>query len=951
MRQTSPDTPAPSVLQRRHSEQLGAILPEMHPNEDIPEEEDPMILSDDAGHVYPPPARIAARFYRQTNTRRKSSAASSRRNSMSSTHSHQSNRSLRAGYQSNYVAQHLRRASIIESRKARLADRAIHAEQVRLRAALAKAAPRSSNCEERALAAQQAREKYLAQVASACAGEVKRAKKIAEDMKERKAAEERRLKQEMEEKLADAERRRFEYKKNTKRLRTASIPAPVDEKVFDEEVVPLDDSTAARRLQGAWRARRRRRLVEDFSSGLGISIDNIGNMAFDDVTALLAEEKVLATTSSILELFQLQSVDASATPDRTTVRTFLSAYLILGHPTTVFSKNGAQEEDLMVKARDLLAHNTFVTAFSAWRGQDSSALVETMVASFVELDGIWQTVKDDNDGGVANDYKEGIRNSQVNLLRKIRKLAGPDRADMLIKKAIKESRRIKRRRRPATEVTPRAADSPSSSASPGLSESADPDITAATQLQVSQPAVENGDSESMELTKLFSAVPNNRILVHELAIDKDYRIEVSPHSDTKDSINRAVCDGMRKGVEQGTGAPWTVAMAQNIRSKLLKLVQEGNSMHRHISEVIDLDMISMQCAHGAFSYNDFFASMANILPKLCAPFRDGQVRALAEDLRKGSDEVGNMIDLLFRLLHVIDLLSLDYSNYLLMNVAPTLLREASAYEQRQFAQDLEKGVITLQRTKHWWRNASVNVLTEAERRDPESVNRPADRPTSERIYARGLVDLAVATTPLQESDLPETLHLDKSRIVRIRGDALRITTIGAILLTAKNLLKREMRSQWKTEAARIWDILLKDGYASTAESTVSMPDRILSVITQAMPPTTRAQLANTITRFLAQAETGRLADPVMKVLFQRLKSHVFLRVSASSSGERVRAASNASESLATSGLSEFIVQVGGIVDTLGRISEVDGKAHGMWYEQVASEVNGREGEELPALVS
>ncbi|TKA64674.1 hypothetical protein B0A49_05249 [Cryomyces minteri] len=265
-----------------------------------------------------------------------------------------------------------------------------------------------------------------------------------------------------------------------------------------------------------------------------------------------------------------------------------------------------------------------------------------------------------------------------------------------------------------------------------------------------------------------------------------------------------------------------------------------------------------------------------------------------------------------------------------MNVAPTLLREASAYEQRQFAQDLEKGVITLQRTKHWWRNASVNVLTEAERRDPESVNRPADRPTSERIYARGLVDLAVATTPLQETDLPETLHLDKSRIVRIRGDALRITTI---------------------EAARIWDILLKDGYASTAESTVSMPDRILSVITQAMPPTTRAQLANTITRFLVQAETGRLADPVMKVLFQRLKSHVFLRVSASSSGERVRAASNASESLATSGLSEFIVQVGGIVDTLGRISEVDGKAHGMWYEQVASEVNGREGEELPALVS
>ena len=81
------------------------------------------------------------------------------------------------------MAQHLRRTSILESRKARLADRAAHAEQVRLRAALAKKTPRSSNSEERALAAQQARERHLAQVAAVCAEEVRRAKKVAEDMK------------------------------------------------------------------------------------------------------------------------------------------------------------------------------------------------------------------------------------------------------------------------------------------------------------------------------------------------------------------------------------------------------------------------------------------------------------------------------------------------------------------------------------------------------------------------------------------------------------------------------------------------------------------------------------------------------------------------------------------------------------------------------------------------
>ena len=108
---------------------------------------------------------------------------------MSSRHSHQSVLSAHAGPQSNHVAQHLRRMSIIESRKARLADRAAHAEKVRLRAALAKAAPRGTSREDRALAAQAAREKLLAEITARCEEEVRRAKRVAEENKEKKAAE------------------------------------------------------------------------------------------------------------------------------------------------------------------------------------------------------------------------------------------------------------------------------------------------------------------------------------------------------------------------------------------------------------------------------------------------------------------------------------------------------------------------------------------------------------------------------------------------------------------------------------------------------------------------------------------------------------------------------------------------------------------------------------------
>ncbi|KAJ4294447.1 hypothetical protein N0V90_008138 [Kalmusia sp. IMI 367209] len=946
---------------------------QLPPNDDIPEEAE-MMLSDGAESSQPfsPPPRIAARFYRYSNNRRKSSAASSRRNSISSTHSHTSNRSFRNNCQSHHVAQHLRRASILETRKARLADRAAHAEQVRLRAALAKATSRNNNSEERALAAKQARERHLAQVAAACAEEVRRAKKVAEDMKERKAAEERRYRQEMEDKLAEAEKRRLEYKRNTRRPRTASSPPADAKKIIRRPEVSAED--AAKRIQAAWRARARKTAVDAWLA-FGLSIDKVHDNSFEEVTALLNEEKVLEATEQIMALFGLLSGEDAASR-RTTVRTFLAAYLILGHPTHVLSRDGDQEQDLIQKAKDLiisfeaalsklttfnyytpsptrletvaLAHGTFMTAFNLWKARDSSTLIETMVASFVNLDAIWQSVKDETVEVVAEEYKIGIRDNQAILLSKIKRLAGPDRALQLIRKAIRESRRARPKRGPSGEVArPRVA-----SPTPGSSIAEDQvasQAAAASQLAASSTTQASAGHQANSLSKLFTSIPTNRVLVHELSIDKEYRIDASPTADLRDALNRELCDAMRQGFENGEGAMWTAAMAENIRAKLLRLLKSGNSMYTLISDTLDAELISRQCSQGMFSYEKFFRFIANILPKLCAPFRDAEVKLLVDELQE-EGTLPEMIEKLFKLLHTIDLLSLDYSNFLLMSAAPTLIKEAPVYEQRMFDEDLEKGNITLKRTRRWWRSAAVNMHTEADRRDPWSEPSPMNRPTPQKIYARGLVDLAIGTPPLKDSELPETLELDRARIIRIREEALRITTIGGILLTAKNLLKRDVRSQWKNEANRMWETL-KDGYLKDPAT----PSKISSLLesSHAMPPSTRAQLASTITRLLTQADSGRLSDPVMKVLFQRLKTHIFNRVSASSSGERVKAASTATEGLATTGLPEFVSQVGDICDQLGRISEVDRKAHGKWYEEIAEELErlGAEGLELERTYS
>ena len=60
------------------------------------------------------------------------------------------------------------------------------------------------------------------------------------------------------------------------------------------------------------------------------------------------------------------------------------------------------------------------------------------------------------------------------------------------------------------------------------------------------------------------------------------------------------------------------------------------------------------------------------------------------------------------------------------------------------------------------------------------------------------------------------------------------------------------------------------------------------------------------------------------------------RLSASSSEDRVRASTGASETLSSSGLTEFVRQVSLMVDELMRVREVDRAAHGKWYDQIST---------------
>lgn len=833
--------------------------------ETVSEPDVEMLSTEPASAPLTLPPHIAARFYRRNSKVRRASNASSRRSSISSLHSHHSASSTGSGSADN-IAQHLRRTTIIETRKARLADRALHAEKVRLRAALAKAATRNFQIEERALAAHQARERLLADIAAKCEDQVKRAKKKAEDQREKQAAEHARLRLEMAEKLAEAEKRRTLYQQTHRRQRTSSLPAAEEKKMGRTVTNSLTQDAAARKIQRVWRTHHAKNVMQEFK-GLNLSVDRVREMSFEEVGALLSNRQVLDTMTKVLRLCGLQDMEGGALGERGAVRTFLSTYLIVTHPAEVLSGDGEQEQDLISKARELLvafdqviallssgccspsvitsdlqmlceSHNVFFSAFHAWKSHDSTVLIEIMLAQFVELELIWQTVKDDQAGGVAEDYRQGIRQNQILLLARLKRLAGSDRAMQMIRTSLKKAKREKKRSS-SKQAIPRSAEVAAASSTDVLTESVTSPISESfnnIDSTILQELEKQRTSPHERFTKILTALPDNRELVHELLLNKEFKIEETSYTGPRKNIMEHMCQQMRQDVEAGHGTGWTVAMATVIQDRLLRSLRPGNSLYVLISEVLDPKLVEGQCKAGTFSYANFFDFMNEILPRLCAPYRDPAVKAFAEDTS------GDAIDRLARLMGIIDLLSLDHTNFMIQVAAPQLIQEAPGYEQRTFDRGIADGSISLGKTRRFWRTHRKMIVDEMKKRDPENIH-GEPRPPASRIYAHGLADLVLSNAAVSEDLIPETLVLDQQRLERLHAKAFQLVATASILLTAKNLLKRDARSQWKPEADRIMSLDFNEISAERVQSILES--------THPMPTNASAQLSSTIRRVLA----------------------------------------------------------------------------------------------------
>jgi hypothetical protein len=188
---------------------------------------------------------------------------------------------------------------------------------------------------------------------------------------------------------------------------------------------------------------------------------------------------------------------------------------------------------------------------------------------------------------------------------------------------------------------------------------------------------------------------------------------------------------------------------------------------------------------------------------------------------------------------------------------------------------------------------------------------------------------------------------------------------SSILLTTKIRLRRNRESLWTKDAERLMAL----NYLTTGV------ERLVSLVASShiMPESTKEGVSNFVGRVLppaaAAAQHAELAerdrqdaihsqttyDPsklddtrnesedifteqIASFLLKSLREHVFTRLSATGTTERVRATTGAAEFLARIGMPEFLEEVNRMVTLLEKIRAVDLKAHGRWYDQVADDV-------------
>ncbi|KAJ3109074.1 hypothetical protein HDU97_009192 [Phlyctochytrium planicorne] len=334
-----------------------------------------------------------------------------------------------------------------------------------------------------------------------------------------------------------------------------------------------------------------------------------------------------------------------------------------------------------------------------------------------------------------------------------------------------------------------------------------PDEMDATSTTEPTPAAVSVDLAGVAST--FGSNLSNEQLAHELTLDPEFSLKKPQLSPLEESVRahvrKAFFDSVQEAFDKFDYATHVPDFIADIRKQLLAMVSETGKISTEIKEILDLDMVKQQIDKKIMNFKALLLYIATKMGQLCAPLRDAAIRSAIANIKNLSstpfaptpavEGAVGMAAIFDSMLQILDDMKLDLANYRLQSLRPYLRPQAAEYERSKFAKALEKGEVTLERTKAWLQACTKEKEDIARSRNPENVDIPENKIKYTDIFHEailGYVFTPPTSAAAREAALPETLVLDAARLHKFQEEGQRLNITAGLLTLTQNLV-REVR--------------------------------------------------------------------------------------------------------------------------------------------------------------
>ncbi|XP_054262731.1 T-complex protein 11-like protein 1 [Macrosteles quadrilineatus] len=370
------------------------------------------------------------------------------------------------------------------------------------------------------------------------------------------------------------------------------------------------------------------------------------------------------------------------------------------------------------------------------------------------------------------------------------------------------------------------------------------------------PSASSSKPVSREEILAAASEMENMALAHKIAVDSTFEFEEKEplenklHKQVKEAVHKVFWDNLRKELaENPPNHTQALALLMEIREILLSLLLPHNKgLKKQIQEVLDTELIQQQIANGTLEFQYYANFVLTIMSKMCAPSRDADVNKIKQE----SDTVA-----IFKgVMETLQLMKLDMANFTIKISRPVIAAGSVEYEKGLFKEFLRVKPDGLEATKAW--------LLRNTPRDTSLTSKNECR----EVLAQAYLELL---TWDDNCTFPETLLLDKNRLLDLRSETLRVMIAATVLLLVTNYAPQLKTNSGFSLSLKNHLLLLLQDVRCNKDLESVLPNISVQVIEEfnALPQCLNAELVKIIESQVIQVSSSD--HKIRQIVLSRIK--------------------------------------------------------------------------------